>query len=206
MKISKGDTKISLKNKILNIKNLYVYLIAFFSSILTFVFFYFSSEVIKEEKVVEEKIDIYEVAKEEAIKLGRMEPDEKPIVQEIGPDGKVIVPTLTYVDIGGMGDNSNKSFWTNIPGSNSFISFDLALSSYQGEMLTNYLTDYDPDLRKIVYQEISKQNLSKLEGSKGKKKLLEDIKNEFNAYFAEKELDPVVFGAHFKVLAITTRG
>ena len=125
---------------------------------------------------------------------------------EIGPDGKVIVPTLTYVDIGGMGDNSNKSFWTNIPGSNSFISFDLALSSYQGEMLTNYLTDYDPDLRKIVYKEISKQNLSKLEGSKGKKKLLEDIKNEFNAYFAEKELDPVVFGAHFKVLAITTRG
>ena len=206
MKISKGDTKISLKNKILNIKNLYVYLIAFFSSVLTFVFFYFSSEVIKEEKVVEEKIDIYEVAKEEAIKLGRMEPDEKPIVQEIGPDGKVIVPSLTYVDIGGMGDNANKSFWTNIPGSNSFISFDLALSSYQGEMLTNYLTDYDPDLRKIVYQEISKQNLSKLEGSKGKKKLLEDIKNEFNAYFAEKELDPVVFGAHFKVLAITTRG
>ena len=206
MKILKGDTKISLKNKILNIKNLYVYLIAFFSSVLTFVFFYFSSEVIKEEKVVEEKIDIYEVAKEEAIKLGRMEPDEKPIVQEIGPDGKVIVPTLTYVDIGGMGDNANKSFWTNIPGSNSFISFDLALSSYQGEMLTNYLTDYDPDLRKIVYQEISKQNLSKLEGSKGKKKLLEDIKNEFNAYFAEKELDPVIFGAHFKVLAITTRG
>ena len=206
MKISKGDTKISLKNKILNIKNLYVYLIAFFSSILTFVFFYFSSEVIKEDKIVEEKIDIYEVAKEEAIKLGRMEPDEKPIVQEIGPDGKVIVPSLTYVDIGGMGDNANKSFWTNIPGSNSFISFDLALSSYQGEMLTNYLTDYDPDLRKIVYQEISKQNFSKLEGSKGKKKLLEDIKNEFNAYFAEKELDPVVFGAHFKVLAITTRG
>ena len=206
MKILKGDTKISLKNKILNIKNLYVYLIAFFSSILTFVFFYFSSEVIKEDKIVEEKIDIYEVAKEEAIKLGRMEPDEKPIVQEIGPDGKVIVPSLTYVDIGGMGDNANKSFWTNIPGSNSFISFDLALSSYQGEMLTNYLTDYDPDLRKIVYQEISKQNLSKLEGSKGKKKLLEDIKNEFNSYFAEKELDPVVFGAHFKVLAITTRG
>ncbi len=40
------------------------------------------------------KIDIYKVAKEEAIKLGRLEPDEKPIVQEIGPDGKVIIPTL----------------------------------------------------------------------------------------------------------------
>jgi len=196
----------NLKNKIMNIKNLYVYLIAFLSSVLTFVFFYFSSEVIKEEKVVEEKIDIYEVAKEEAIKLGRLEPDEKPIVQEIGPDGKVIIPSLTYVDIGGLGENSNKSFWTNLPGSNSFISFDLAFSSYQGEMLTDYLTDYDTDFRKIVFQEVNKQTLPQLEGSKGKKKLLEDIKNEFNAYLAEKELDPIIYGVHFKVFAITTRG
>ena len=196
----------NLKNKIMNIKNLYVYLIAFFSSIFTFIFFYFSSEVIREEKIVEEKIDIYEVAKEEAIKIGRLEPDEKPIVQEIGADGKVIVPSLTYVDIGGMGENSNKSFWTNLPGSNSFISFDLAFSSYQGEMLTDYLTDYDADFRKIVFQEVYKQTLPQLEGSKGKKKLLEDIKNEFNAYLDEKELDPIIFGVHFKVLAITTRG
>ena len=196
----------NLKNKIMNIKNLYVYLIAFFSSIFTFIFFYFSSEVIREEKIVEEKIDIYEVAKEEAIKLGRLEPDEKPIVQEIGADGKVIVPSLTYVDIGGLGENSNKSFWTNLPGSNSFISFDLAFSSYQGEKLTDYLTDYDADFRKIVFQEVNKQTVLQLEGSKGKKKLLEDIKNEFNAYLAEKELDPIIFGVHFKVLAITTRG
>ena len=196
----------NLKNKIMNIKNLYVYLIAFFSSVLTFIFFYFSSEVIKEEKIVEKKIDIYEVAKEEAIKLGRLEPDEKPIVQEIGADGKVIIPSLTYVDIGGLGENSNKSFWTNIPSSNSFISFDLAFSSYQGEMLTDYLTDYDADFRKIVYQEINKQTLSQLNGSKGKKKLLENIKNEFNSYLAEKELDPIIFGVHYKVLAITTRG
>tara|TARA_A100001015_G_scaffold213870_1_gene239966 strand:- start:1132 stop:1728 length:597 start_codon:yes stop_codon:yes gene_type:complete len=197
---------VNLKNKIMNIKNFYVYLIAFFSSVLTFVFFYFSSEAIKEEKIVEEKIDIYEVAKEEAIKLGRLEPDEKPIVQEIGADGKVIIPSLTYVDIGGLGENSNKSFWTNIPNSKSFISFDLAFSSYQGETLTNHLTDYDADFRKIVYQEINKQTLSQLEGSKGKKKLLENIKNEFNAYLAEKKLDPIIFGVHFKVLAITTRG
>ena len=196
----------NLKNKIMNIKNLYVYLIAFFSSIFTFIFFYFSSEVIREEKIVEEKIDIYEVAKEEAIKLGRLEPDEKPIVQEIGADGKVIIPSLTYVDIGGLGENSNKSFWTNIPGSNSFISFDLAFSSYQGEMLTDYLTDYDADFRKIVFQEVNKQTVLQLEGSKGKKKLLEDIKNEFNAYLDEKELDPIIFGVHFKVFAITTRG
>ncbi len=196
----------NLKNIIKNIKNFYVYLIALFSSVLTFVFFYFSSEVIKEEKIVKKEIDIYEVAKEEAIKLGRLEPDEKPIVQEIGPDGKVIIPSLTYVDIGGMGENSNKSFWTNVPGSNSFVSFDLAFSSYQGEMLTNYLTDYDADFRNIVFQEVNKQTVSKLEGSKGKKKLLEDIKNEFNAYLAEKELDPIIFGVHFKVFAITTRG
>ena len=195
-----------IKNKIMNIKNLYVYLIAFFSSVLTFVFFYFSSEVIKEEKNVKEKINIYEVAKEEAIKLGRLEPDEKPIVQEIGPDGKVIIPSLTYVDIGGLGENSNKSFWTNVPGSNSYISFDLAFSSYQGEMLTDYLTDYDADFRKIVFQEIYKQTVTQLEGSKGKKKLLENIKNEFNAYLAEKKLDPIIFGVHFKVFAITTRG
>ena len=196
----------NLKNIIMNIKNFYVYLIALFSSVLTFVFFYFSSAVIKEEKIVKKEIDIYEVAKEEAIKLGRLEPDEKPIVQEIGPDGKVIIPSLTYVDIGGMGENSNKSFWTNVPGSNSFVSFDLAFSSYQGEMLTNYLTDYDADFRNIVFQEVYKQTVSKLEGSKGKKKLLEDIKNEFNAYLAEKELDPIIFGVHFKVFAITTRG
>ena len=196
----------NLKNIIVNIKNFYVYLIAFFSSVLTFVFFYFSSEVINEEKIIKKEIDIYEVAKEEAIKLGRLEPDEKPIVQEIGPDGKVIIPSLTYVDIGGMGDNSNKSFWTNVPGSNSYISFDLAFSSYQGEMLTNYLTDYDADFRNIVFQEVNKQTVSKLEGSKGKKRLLEDIKNEFNAYLAEKELDPIIFGVHFKVFAITTRG
>jgi len=119
-------------------------------------FFYFSNMIIKDEKKAEEKIDIYKVAKEEAIKLGRLEPDEKPIVQEIGPDGKVIIPTLSYVDIGGMGDNANKSFWTNIPNSNSFISFDLVLSSYEREKLTDYLTDCDVDLRKIVYDEISK--------------------------------------------------
>ena len=140
-----ADQKISLKNKIMNIRHLYAYLIAFISSALTFMFFYFSNEIIKEEKIVKKEIDIYEVAKEEAIKLGRMEPDEKPIVQEIGADGKVIIPSLSYWDIGGMGDNANKSFWTNVPNSNSFISFDLVFSSYKGEMLMEFLTDYDVD-------------------------------------------------------------
>ena len=201
-----ADQTKSLKSKIMGINNIYLYLLGFISSIATLLFFYFSNMIIKDEKKAEEKVDIYKVAKEEAIKLGRLEPDEKPIVQEIGPDGKVIIPTLSYVDIGGMGDNANKSFWTNIPNSNSFISFDLVLSSYKGEKLTDYLTDYDVDLRKIVYDEIDKKSLSNFDGSEGKKKLLENIKNEFNSYFDSKGLDPVVFGAHFKAFAITTRG
>tara|TARA_Y100000991_G_scaffold80138_1_gene60402 strand:+ start:197 stop:793 length:597 start_codon:yes stop_codon:yes gene_type:complete len=191
--------------KKIDIKKFYIYIIALVSSIITFIFFYISNEIIKEEKIVKPKEDIYEIAKKEAIKLGRLEPDEKEIVKEIGPDGKVIIPSLSYVDIGGMGDNANKSVWTNIPNSKSFISFDIVFSSYKGEKLTDYLTDYDVDIRNIIYDEISKKKLADFEGSKGKKQLLEDIKNEMNAYLVEKDLDPVVFGAHYKVFAITTR-
>ena len=191
--------------KKIDIKRFYIYIVALISSIITFIFFYISNEIIREEKIVKPKKDIYEIAKKEAIKLGRLEPDEKEIVKEIGPDGKVIIPSLSYVDIGGMGDNANKSVWTNIPNSKSFISFDLVFSSYKGEKLTDYLTDYDVDMRNIIYNEISKKRLADFEGSKGKKQLLEDIKNEINAYLVEKELDPVVFGAHYKVFAITTR-
>jgi len=98
-----------------------------------------------------------------------------------------------------------KVFSTNISNSNSFVSFDLAFSSYEGEDLTTYLTDYDADFRKIVYDQIAKREVAEFEGSKGRKSLLEDIKNEFNAYLNKKELDPVVFGAHFKVFAINHR-
>ena len=193
------------KNKIINIKHFYIYLFAIISSLLTFLFFYFAKAIFNEEKIVKEKTDIYEVAKKEAIKLGRMEPDEKEIVQAIGADGKVIIPSLTYVDIGGMGENSNKSFWTNIPNSKSIVSFDLSISSYEGEKLTNYLTDYDVDLRKIVYEEINKKSVEDFNGSKGKKKFLEDLKNEFNAFLDKKELNPIVFGIYNKVFAITTK-
>ena len=193
------------KNKIINIKYFYIYLFAIISSLLTFLFFYFAKAIFNEEKIVKENTDIYEVAKKEAIKLGRMEPDEKEIVQAIGADGKVIIPSLTYVDIGGMGENSNKSFWTNIPNSKSIVSFDLSISSYEGEKLTNYLTDYDVDLRKIVYEEINKKSVDDYNGSQGKKKFLEDLKNEFNAFLDKKELDPIVFGIYYKVFAITTK-
>ena len=180
-------------------------LVAIASSIITFIFFIVSKSMIVEEKLVLEEINIYEIAKEEAIKLGRLEPDEKEIIQNFGADGKIIVPSLSYADIGGMGPNSNKSFSTNISNSKSFVSFDLAFSSYEGEDLTTYLTDYDADFRKVVYDQIAKREVAEFEGSKGRKSLLEDIKNEFNAYLDKKELDPVVFGAHFKVFSINHR-
>ena len=200
-----ADKAQKLKNQIMNIPNFYIYLFAIISSLITFLFFYFAKENFKEDKIVKENINIYDIAKKEAIKLGRIEPDEKEIVQVIGADGKVIIPTLTYVDIGGMGENSNKSFWTNIQNSKSYISFDLSIASYEGEKLTNYLTDYDVDLRKIVYEEINKKSVEDFEGSQGKKKFLENLKNEFNAFLAGKDLDPIVFGIYYKVFAITTR-
>ena len=180
-------------------------LVAIASSIITFIFFIVSKSMMVEKKLVLEEINIYEIAKEEAIKLGRLEPDEKEIIQNFGADGKVIVPSLSYADIGGMGPNSNKSFSTNISNSKSFVSFDLAFSSYEGEDLTTYLTDYDADFRKVVYDQIAKREVAEFEGSKGRKSLLEDIKNEFNAYLNKKELDPIIFGAHFKVFSINHR-
>ena len=186
-------------------KKFLIYIIAFVSSILTFLFFIFTKGLFIDEKTIVEEIDIYKVAKEEAIKLGRIEPDEKKEIQEIGPDGKVIKPSLSYVDIGGMGNNSNKSFWTNISDTKFFISFDLSFASYEGEDLTDYLTDYDADFRNIVYKEINKISVKDLQVSKGKKLLLNNIKNEFNKYLVAKELEPVVYDVLFKVFVINKR-
>ena len=186
-------------------KKFLIYIIAFVSSILTFLFFIFTKGLFIDEKTIVEEIDIYKVAKEEAIKLGRLEPDEKKENQEIGADGKIIKPSLSYVDIGGMGNNSNKSFWTNISDTKFFISFDLSFASYEGEDLTDYLTDYDADFRNIVYKEINKISVKDLQVSKGKKLLLNNIKNEFNKYLVAKELEPVVYAALFKVVVINKR-
>ena len=186
-------------------KKFLIYIIAFVSSILTFLFFIFTKGLFIDQKTIVEEIDIYKVAKEEAIKLGRLEPDEKKEIQEIGPDGKVIKPSLSYVDIGGMGNNSNKSFWTNISDTKFFISFDLSFASYEGEDLTDYLTDYDADFRNIVYKEINKISVKDLKVSKGKKLLLNNIKNEFNKYLVAKELEPVVYDVLFKVVVINKR-
>ena len=186
-------------------KKFLIYIIAFVSSILTFLFFIFTKGLFIDEKTIVEEIDIYKVAKEEAIKLGRLEPDEKKEIQEIGLDGKVIKPSLSYVDIGGMGNNSNKSFWTNISDTKFFISFDLSFASYEGEDLTDYLTDYDVDFRNIVYKEINKISVKDLQVSKGKKLLLNNIKNEFNKYLVAKELEPVVYAVLFKVVVMNKR-
>ena len=186
-------------------KKFLIYIIAFVSSILTFLFFIFTKGLFIDQKTIVEEIDIYKVAKEEAIKLGRLEPDEKKKIQEIGSDGKIIKPSLSYVDIGGMGNNSNKSFWTNISDTKFFISFDLSFASYEGEDLTDYLTDYDADFRNIVYEEINKISVKDLQVSKGKKLLLNNIKNEFNKYLVAKELEPVVYAALFKVVVINKR-
>ena len=201
-----NETKQTLKSKIFNLNNKkLLILIAIISSIFTFIFFIVAKNIIVEEKIVLEETNIYEIAKQAAIKLGRLKPDEKEIIQDIGADGKVIIPSLSYADIGGMGPNSNKSFVTNISNSKSFISFDLAFSSYEGEDLATYLKDYDVDFRKVVYDQIAKRNVVEFEGSKGRKGLLEDIKNELNSYLDKKELDPIIFGAHYKVFSITKR-
>ena len=54
----------------MNIKSLYVYLFAIISSLLTFLFFYVTKNIVTEDKIVKENIDIYDVAKKEAVKLG----------------------------------------------------------------------------------------------------------------------------------------
>ena len=63
-------------------------LVAIASSIITFIFFIISKNMMVEEKLVLEEINVYEIAKEEAIKLGRLEPDEKEIIKILELTGK----------------------------------------------------------------------------------------------------------------------
>ena len=189
--------------KIVKNKNVPLYLLGFGSSLITFLFFYFSNSIIAPEKIIEKKIDIYKIAKEEAVKLGRIELDDsekKPI--EVGPDGKVIIPSLVYHDIGGMGPNSNKSFVSNLQGSNDYLSMEINFSSYKGEKLGNYLKEYDPDFRNIIMDEIDKRKTPDFMGSKNRKLFLENIKNKMNQYLADKDEDPIIFSANFKTFVI----
>ena len=170
------------------------------SSIFTFLFFFFSNSLFFENDPKKEKINIYEVAKEEAIKLGRIENDKE--VPKIGPDGKVIVPSLTYYDIGGMGPNSNKSFVSNISGSNNYLSMEIAFSSYEGEKLGDFLKEYDPDFRNIIMKEIEKRKTDEFLGYDNRNKFLNAVRDSMNEFLISKEEDPIIFNAVFKTFVI----
>ena len=170
------------------------------SSTLTFLFFFFSNSLLFKFEPKKEKIDIYEVAKEEAIKLGRIESDKE--VPKIGPDGKVIVPSLTYSDIGGMGPNSNKSFVSNITGSDNYLSMEIAFSSYEGEKLGDFLKEYDPDFRNIIMKEIEKRKTDEFLGYDNRNKFLDAVRDSMNEFLISKEEDPIIFNAVFKTFGI----
>ena len=181
-------------------KYLFIFGLGLISSSLTFLFFFFSNSLFFKIEPKKEKIDIYEVAKEEAIKLGRIESDKE--VPKIGPDGKVIVPSLTYYDIGGMGPNSNKSFVSNITGSDNYLSMEIAFSSYEGEKLGDFLKEYDPDFRNIIMKEIEKRKTDEFLGYDNRNKFLNAIRDSMNEFLISKEEDPIIINAVFKTFVI----
>ena len=170
------------------------------SSVLTFLFFFLSNSLLFKFEPKKEKIDVYEVAREEAIKLGRIESDKE--IPKIGPDGKVIVPSLTYYDIGGMGPNSNKSFVSNITGSDNYLSMEIAFSSYEGEKLGDFLKEYDPDFRNIIMKEIEKRKTNEFLGNDNRNKFLNAIRDSMNEFLISKKEDPIIFNAVFKTFVI----
>ena len=193
----------NFKKIILLIKNKkYLFLLGLgvISSTITFLFFFFSNSLFFKIEPKKEKIDIYEVAKEEAIKLGRIESDKE--VPKVDADGKVIVPSLTYYDIGGMGPNSNKSFVSNISGSNNYLSMEIAFSSYEGEKLGDFLKEYDPDFRNIIMKEIEKRKTNDFLGYDNRNKFLNAVRDSMNEFLINKEEDPIIFNAVFKTFVI----
>ena len=170
------------------------------SSALTFLFFFTTNSLFFKNEQKKEKIDVYEVAKEEAIKLGRIESDKE--VPKVDADGKVIVPSLTYYDIGGMGPNSNKSFVSNISGSDNYLSMEIAFSSYEGEKLGDFLKEYDPDFRNIIMKEIEKRKTNDFLGSDNRNKFLNAVRDSMNEFLINKEEDPIIFNAVFKTFVI----
>ena len=170
------------------------------SSMLTFLFFFFSNSLFFKTNPKKEQIDVYEIAKEEAIKLGRIESEKE--VPKIDADGKVIIPSLTYYDIGGMGPNSNKSFVSNISGSENYLSMEIAFSSYEGEKLGDFLKEYDADFRNIIMKEIEKRKTDDFLGNSNRNKFLNAIRDSMNEYLINKEEDPIIFNAVFKTFVI----
>lgn len=187
---------------LLKTNNLKLIMVAVISSVFTFIFFYFSNYIIKDEKINKKEINIYKIAKEEAIKQGRLEPDEKKEIPVIGPDGKVIVPSLTYYDIGGMGPNSNKSFVSNIKDSKNYLSMEIAFSSYEGEKLGDLLKEHDPQFRNIIMMEIDNRKTADFIGSNNRNKFLSDVRDKMNEYLIMKDEEPIIFNAILKKFVI----
>ena len=187
-------------NLLFNNKYLLLTGIGLISSILTFLFFYYSNSLLFKFEPKKEKVDIYEIAKEEAIKLGRIESDKE--VPKVDADGKVIVPSLIYHDIGGMGPNSNKSFVSNISGSNNYLSMEISFSSYEGEKLGEFLKEYDPNFRNLIMIEIEKRKTDDFLGSKNRSKFLDDITDSMNQFLISKEEEPIIFNAVMKTFVI----
>ena len=181
-------------------KYLLLFGLGIISSTLTFLFFFFSNSLFFKFEPKKEKIDIYEVAKEEAIKLGRIESDKE--VPKVDAEGNVIIPSLTYYDIGGMGPNSNKSFVSNITGSDNYLSMEISFSSYEGEKLGDFLKEYDPDFRNIIMKEIQKRKTDEFLGYDNRNKFLNAIRDSMNEFLINKEEDPIIFNAVFKTFVI----
>ena len=65
----------------------------------------------------------------------------------------------------------NKSFVSNITGSDNYLSMEIAFSSYEGEKLGDFLKEYDPDFRNIIMKEI-KRKTNEFLGNKNRNKFL----------------------------------
>ena len=74
-----------------------------------------------------------------------------------------------------------------------------------GNLLGDEQSGHVKDIGIELYQSMLKEEVEKQKNNQTNEE--QDFADfEFNAYFDDKELEPVVFGAYFKVFAITTRG
>ena len=101
-----------------------------------------------------------------------------------------------------MGPNSNKSFVSNIRGSDNYLSMEIAFSSYEGEKLGDFLKEYDPDFRSIIMKEIEKRKTNEFLGNDNRNQFLNAIRDSMNEFLISKEEDPIIFNAVFKTFVI----
>ena len=97
---------------------------------------------------------------------------------------------------------SNKSFVSNISGSNNYLSMEIAFSSYEGEKLRDILKEYDPNFRNIIMKEIEKRKTNDFLGNDNRNQFLNAIRDSMNEFLISKEEDPIIFNAVFKTFVI----